>query len=529
MKRLVTIVVLMLGCITAGMAQDVIVTQESELIEADILEISETAVKYKKHNYPDGPTFVLSTSKICSIIYANGDMQYFNAKDEEQKKEYEPYNHLYRGIELDLTAGANIYLSSLVNASAFMGTVGIGRRFNPSFYAGLSFSFIPETEAFPLVAVARGYRPLKNPKYEATAEVGLGYVINGDFFVLTAIPGIQMPLTHWMDLRAGAGLMTAFTDYGTILMSCLNATLALHGTTDENEQKEKRTTLNKGLQISIEGGFGGIVRGGSIECPSIGAYSYLSGEGDHPRVDKLRASNERIFNDSEVSPVISYKVNPNLSVGAGIGIGEGTNHYRIKSDAEYTLTCHDEPEKSIMLNWKADWIYYRVSGTGRGRPTRFFVRGEYRLSSKRFSPFASVELGFLTEKLRVGRPEYRSGYYGYGRYYDDIETRFFTIDIAPAVGMSLRVGSNSYLSLKCQYNLALPKTLDESFSYYSKYNDIYTNERGWYCDYTEEYSYVNRTVYFSKLYIKLGFTQTLNILSDRKPVDTGNNTERVLD
>lgn len=518
MKRLVTIVVLMLGCITTGVAQDVIVTQESELIEADILEISETEVKYKKHSNPTGPTFVLSTAKISSIIYANGDVQAFNVKNEGQKREYEPYYHLYRGIELDLTAGANIYLSSLVNASAFMGTVGIGRRFNPNFYAGLSFSFIPETEAFPLMAVARGYIPLKNPKYEATAEVGLGYVIDGDFFVLTAIPGIQMPLTHWMDLRAGAGLMTAFTGYGTILMSSLNATLALHGTTDLNKKKEKRTTLNKGLQISIEGGFGDIVRGSIDRYHWIDADRYLSGEEGQPRIKEIKAYGD--FSEIEVSPVISYKFNPHFSIGAGMGIGIGENNYRIKSDAKYTLTCHDEPEKTIMLDWKHEDDCEDYYGT------RFFVRGEYRFSSKRFSPFASVELGFLTKKLRISQPPYP---HASGDYYPDHETRFFTIDIVPAVGMSLRVGSNSYISLKCQYNLALPKTLDESYSYYDNYNGTYTNERGRYCDYTEEYSYVNRTVYFSKWYIKLGFTQTLNILSDKKPVDTGKNSERVLD
>lgn len=528
MKRLVTIVVLMLGCITAGMAQDVIVTQESELIEADILEISETAVKYKKHNYPDGPTFELSTAKISSIIYANGDMQYFNLKDEEQKKEYEPYNHLYRGIEADLTVGVNVY-TTLMNATEFMGTVGIGRRFHPNFYAGLSFSFFAGDDVFPLMAVARGYLPLKNPKYEATTEVGFGYVIGSTYgvYLLSAIPGIQMPLTHWMDLRAGAGLMTAFTGYGTTLMSCVNATLALHGTTDLNAQKPRKSTLDKGLQISIEGGFGGIVRGGSIEVLSIGAR-YLSGEGNQPKVDKVKVSNKRFFDGIEVSPVISYKVNPKLSVGAGIGISGGYTQYRIKSDAKYTLTCHDEPEKSIMLNWKSDRMYFY--GVPSVRPTRIFVRGEYRFSSKRFSPFASVELGFLTERIIVGD-------YIYEVYYDvnpitredGRNTRFFTIDIAPAVGMSLRVGSNSYLSLKCQYNIALPKSLGENYSYYSNDNGTYTNERGRYCDYSVEYSFVNRTVYISKLYIKLGFTQTLNVLSDKNSVDTGKNTGRVLD
>lgn len=525
MKRLVTIVVLMLGCITAGMAQDVIVTQESEFIEADILEISETAVKYKKHSNPTGPTFVLSTAKISSIIYANGDMQYFNVKDEEQKKEYEPYNHLYRGIEADLTVGVNVY-TTLMNATEFMGTVGIGRRFHPNFYAGLSFSFFAGDDVFPLMAVARGYLPLKNPKYEATTEVGFGYVIGSTYgtFLLSAIPGIQMPLTHWMDLRAGAGLMTAFTGYGTTLMSCVNATLALHGTTDLNAQKPRKSSLDKGLQISIEGGFGGIVRG-SIEDPSINAYRYLSGAGGQPRINEVTTSNSLIFHDIEVSPVILYKVNPNLSVGAGLGIGVNTNQYRIKSDAKYTLTCHDEPEKSIMLNWQADCMYYEWAYAA-DRPVRFFLRGEYRFLSNRLSPFASVELGFLTEKLRISQP-----YDAYlQEHYPDHEARrLFTLDIAPAVGMSLRVGSNSYISLKCQYNLALPKTLDESYSYYYNHNGKYTNERGWDCDYSEESAYVNRKVYFSKLFVKLGFTQTLNILSDKNPVDTGKNTGRVLD
>ena len=58
-------------------AQDIIVTNESERIDANITEVSDTEVKYKKKENPNGPTFVISTAKISSIIYKNGDVQTF--------------------------------------------------------------------------------------------------------------------------------------------------------------------------------------------------------------------------------------------------------------------------------------------------------------------------------------------------------------------------------------------------------------------------------------------------------------------
>lgn len=59
------------------MAQDIIVTAESERIDAQITEVSETEIKYKRANNPNGPTFVISTSKVASVIYKNGDVQTF--------------------------------------------------------------------------------------------------------------------------------------------------------------------------------------------------------------------------------------------------------------------------------------------------------------------------------------------------------------------------------------------------------------------------------------------------------------------
>ena len=65
-------------------AQDIIVTHESERIDVNVIEVSETEVKYKKSDNPNGPTFVLSTNKIASIIYKNGDVQTFKHTEPEK-------------------------------------------------------------------------------------------------------------------------------------------------------------------------------------------------------------------------------------------------------------------------------------------------------------------------------------------------------------------------------------------------------------------------------------------------------------
>ena len=74
--------------------QDIIVTTDSKKIEAKILEISETDVRYKEMDNLEGPTFVLSTQRIVSIIYANGKVSVFQepliAKEADQSSETKP-------------------------------------------------------------------------------------------------------------------------------------------------------------------------------------------------------------------------------------------------------------------------------------------------------------------------------------------------------------------------------------------------------------------------------------------------------
>lgn len=77
-----TLLLLSLLSMTA-VAQDIIVTQDAKRIDAKILEVSATDIKYKKYSYQDGPTFVMSIADVNSILYENGDVQMYNQQTEQ--------------------------------------------------------------------------------------------------------------------------------------------------------------------------------------------------------------------------------------------------------------------------------------------------------------------------------------------------------------------------------------------------------------------------------------------------------------
>ena len=69
-KIIVSTTILMMS--TSIWAQDIIVTNDAKKIEAKILEVSNSEIRYKEKDNLDGPTFVLGTNEISSVIYSNG-------------------------------------------------------------------------------------------------------------------------------------------------------------------------------------------------------------------------------------------------------------------------------------------------------------------------------------------------------------------------------------------------------------------------------------------------------------------------
>lgn len=63
---------------SAVYAQDIIVTTDAQKIEAKITEVSKSEIRYKESDNLDGPTFVLGTEDISTIIYANGKVVLYN-------------------------------------------------------------------------------------------------------------------------------------------------------------------------------------------------------------------------------------------------------------------------------------------------------------------------------------------------------------------------------------------------------------------------------------------------------------------
>lgn len=101
-------------------AQDVIVTKDAKKIDAKILEVSTSEIRYKELDNLDGPVFILRADEILTIIYANGKVVIYN-NDVQIEAEAER-----KAKEAEAAAKAN-QMGSLFGAESNE----IGQRGNP--------------------------------------------------------------------------------------------------------------------------------------------------------------------------------------------------------------------------------------------------------------------------------------------------------------------------------------------------------------------------------------------------------------
>ena len=108
-------------------AQDIIVTTDARRIEAKVLEVSDSEVKYKETDNLEGPTFVISTSNISSIVYANGKVSLFQGTPTATKEQadFNPTpsyltrigeKYTYKGVVMRGDAYANFLNDNCPNA-----------------------------------------------------------------------------------------------------------------------------------------------------------------------------------------------------------------------------------------------------------------------------------------------------------------------------------------------------------------------------------------------------------------------------
>ncbi len=84
MKKLIFTVLTSIFTMTLCFSQDIITKKSSEDIQAKVLEVTTTEIKYKKFDNLNGPTFTLLKSDVLMVRYENGTKDIFN---EEKKNE----------------------------------------------------------------------------------------------------------------------------------------------------------------------------------------------------------------------------------------------------------------------------------------------------------------------------------------------------------------------------------------------------------------------------------------------------------
>lgn len=94
MKKIFFLAFAIFCCLTSVLASDfdLIIKTNSEKIEALIQEVSDTEIRYKQANDPNGPLFILSTEEVASIIYANGEVQAIEPKAQPVQQPRQNYS-----------------------------------------------------------------------------------------------------------------------------------------------------------------------------------------------------------------------------------------------------------------------------------------------------------------------------------------------------------------------------------------------------------------------------------------------------
>ena len=72
---------------TVAWAQDIIITTNAQKIDAKILEVSKSEIRYKEFDNLDGPVFILPIEDIVTIIYANGKVVLYNQASAKGKED----------------------------------------------------------------------------------------------------------------------------------------------------------------------------------------------------------------------------------------------------------------------------------------------------------------------------------------------------------------------------------------------------------------------------------------------------------
>ncbi len=330
----------------------------------------------------------------------------------------------HRGLDFKIGAGYGIGLGDAKGADMLMYEAGIGKRLDNMYFGLSSGAWMAAGDAKgsdAIIPILFGYDMfMTKGRFCPTLAFRVGYGINTaedisigkekikmpNFLLVQAMPGMSLAVSRTIDLNLSAGL-TGMTSVGgtgssgTNVYLSVGASLTFHKSTKPKAHKEKEPTRERGVQMTLEGGVLGF-------SGDDDAYSRYKG--------------------GQVSFAFTYRFNHKLSAGFGFGGDIAT-----PSSGYGLLDVNGGEARGRMYSLEMR------------EPVRMFLRGQYNLNEKRFSPFVSCDAGLriydyeisaFADNLTLGEPS-KMGFYA-----------------EPAVGFSLRTTNNTYLDLKVGYSFA---------------------------------------------------------------------------
>ena len=337
----------------------------------------------------------------------------------------------HRGLDFSINAGYNAGVGDMKGSSFLPLEIGIGKQFHPNLYIGVRsgawvavsdkataqipimsdfkvmFPSASEGKLKPIINARFGYLLNTEGGKEIEVEDGEGGTITAksesvDMIVMELMPGVQIPISKTADFILSAGYTHGFATKGGGGGGFFSVKTAInfHKRDTKRPPREKVETRDKGLQYTIEG-----------------------------------VANNRTQFGGGGNLVFTYKLNPHISIGAGGGY-HAFSPYNQKSDGDDYIQ-YIERGVEHKLCYQSDIQMYN-----------FFARGNYRLTDRRFSPMATMDIG-------VRKYNIDEDFYGYKEnLYEVLGFPSTSLYVAPAIGVSIRTTKNSYFEFKLGYNIS---------------------------------------------------------------------------
>lgn len=379
----------------------------------------------------------------------------------------------HRGLDFSISAGYNAGVGESKGSTFLPLEIGLGKQFHPNLYVGMRsgawvaisdkataqipimsdfkvmFPGATEGKLKPIINARLGYLLNIEGDKEIEADDGMGGTVRTtaesfDMIVMEIMPGIQIPLSKTTDFILSAGYTHGFATKsggGSGGYFSVKTAFNFHkrDTKKVKAPREKVDTRDKGLQLTIEGEL-----------------------------------NNRERRGGGGNLVLTYKINPHISVGLGGGYHAFSPFNEDGEDIQYA--------NKYSYDSRLSETQYAYQGSP--EMYTFFARGNYRLLDKRLSPIGTIDLGMRKYKWN---DEYEPYGYELKEYLKAPGSSFF---VAPAIGASLRTTKNSYLELKVGYNIA---------------SNLKAQKYG---DFEKDVYYSTKSKSMSYGFISIGFTHT---------------------